>query len=56
MQSVKKETDGFLRLRVTEEIPTQEDYSYETKNDSSFFDFPEELAAFLGGLNGKRKR
>jgi len=55
MQSVKKETDGFLRLRITEETP-EEDYEFRTGNENSLFEFPEELREFLGGLNGKKQR
>ena len=54
MHSTKKETDGFLRLRVTEEIP-EEPYESPIKG-SSFLEFPEELEEFLRGLNGKKQR
>jgi len=56
MQSAKKKEDGFLRLRVTEEVPNEETYNYRTKREDSFFEFPEELREFLGGLNGKKQR
>jgi len=54
MQSAKKETDGFLRLRINEEIPEE---PYESPiQGASFLEFPEELEEFLRGLNGKKQR
>jgi len=55
MHSIKKETDGFLRLRVTEEVP-EETYEESIKKVASMFEFPEELDEFLRGLNGKKQR
>lgn len=53
---MQKNIDGFLCCRIREEPPEIEDDGDFINESSSVFDFPEELADFLRGLNGKKQR